>query len=320
MVNSYRDTMQWQKKGLLFQPKNHYDWMISYAQIPIAEELEENKLRLYFGTRDSHNRTSTTFIEVETANPKNVLYVHDRPVLSPGKLGCFDDSGAMPSWIVNYEEKKYLYYIGWNIGVTVPYRNSIGIAVSEDGGFSFNRLYEGPIMDRTPLEPYLCATPCILIENGLWRMWYLSGVAWKIHSEGPEPYYNIKYAESNDGINWKREGRVCIDFKTSNEGGIARPSVLKDGKIYRMWYSYRAGSNYRTNSSDSYRIGYAESLDGLVWNRKDDQVGIDVSKLGWDSQMIGYPFVININDRKHMFYNGNGFGKSGVGYAVYDVS
>ena len=100
MVNSYRDSMQWQKKGLLFQPKNHYDWMISYAQIPIAEELEENKLRLYFGTRDSHNRTSTTFIEVETANPKNVLYVHDRPVLSPGKLGCFDDSGAMPSWIV----------------------------------------------------------------------------------------------------------------------------------------------------------------------------------------------------------------------------
>ena len=85
-----------------------------------------------------------------------------------------------------------------------------------------------------------------------------------------------------------------------------------------MWYSYRGGSEYRTNLSQSYRIGYAESLDGLKWTRKDEQVGIDVSKSGWDSEMICYPFVLDINDRRYMFYNGNGFGKSGLGYAMLD--
>jgi hypothetical protein len=149
-------------------------------------------------------------------------------------------------------------------------------------------------------------------------MWYLSGLEWKIHAGNPEPYYHIKYAESTDGIHWKREGRVCVDFKTPNEGGIARPSVLKDGKTYRMWYSYRGGIDYRTNRSHSYRIGYAESQDGLEWVRKDDEVGITISEGGWDSEMIAYPFVIDINDRRYMFYNGNGFGKSGIGYAVLE--
>jgi len=310
--------MDWIKKGLIFHAENQYDWMVSHTQVPIVEKNGNDKLRLYFGTRNRHHQTVTTFIDVDAHNPQKVLYIHDRPVLSIGKPGSFDDSGAMPSWILDKDGKKFLYYIGWNLGTTVPYRNSIGLSMSEDGGTTFNRLHEGPILDRTIFDPYLCATPCVLIENGVWRMWYLSGTAWKTHDGKIEPYYNIKYAESTDGVNWQRDGTVCIDFKTFDEGGIARPSVLKDGRIYKMWYSYRGGSDYRTNRSHSYRIGYAESLDGLDWVRKDDAVGITVSETGWDSEMMAYPFVVDINDKRYMFYNGNGFGKSGLGYAVLD--
>ena len=55
------------------------------------------------------------------------------------------DSGAMPSWIVTHGGRKYLLYVGWNAGVSVSYRNSIGIAASGDGGKTFSRLYKGPI-------------------------------------------------------------------------------------------------------------------------------------------------------------------------------
>jgi len=308
--------MNWIKKGLIFQAANQFEWMATHAQIPVVERNGNDRLRIYFGTRNHHNQTVTTFIDVDVNEPQKILYIHDSPVLSLGKPGSFDDSGAMPSWVLNVDKKKFLYYIGWNIGTTVPYRNSIGVSVSEDGGFTFNRLYEGPIMDRTIFDPYLCATPCVLMENGIWRMWYLTGVGWKMHHGKLEPYYNIKYAESTDGVNWKRDGHVCIDFKNDDEGGIARPSVIKDGNNYKMWYSYRGGSEYRTDSSQSYRIGYAESLDGLKWTRKDEQAGIDVSESGWDSEMICYPFVLDIDDRRYMFYNGNGFGKSGLGYAI----
>lgn len=307
--------MKWGKKGLIYVPESNYDWQMSHAQLPIVDRIND-VLRIYYGTRDVFNRTVTTYIEVEADNPQNILYVHDKPVLGLGELGAFDDSGAMPSWIVNHEGPKYLYYIGWNTGGTVPYRNSIGLAISHDGGQTFTKLYKGPIVDRTKTEPHFCAAPCVLIENGTWRMWYLSCVKWEIYKNVAEPFYHIKYAESTDGINWDRQGIVCIDFKSPDEAGIVRSSVIRENGIYKMWYSYRGFKDYRTSKEHSYRIGYAESDDGLRWERKDGLVGIDVSETGWDSEMIAYPYVYKHKGKKYMIYNGNGFGKSGFGYAV----
>jgi hypothetical protein len=308
--------MKWIKKGLIFKVENNHDWMQTHAQVPIVDKIDEERLRIYFGTRDKLNRTVTIYIEVEADNPLNILYIHDKPVLGLGEPGCFDDSGAMPSWIVNLEGVKYLYYTGWNVGTTVPYRNSIGLAISNDNGQTFTRLYDGPIMDRTYSEPYFCATPCVIIENGIWRMWYLSCVKWEVYNDKSEPYHHIKYADSTDGINWDRRGIICIDSKSSKEAGIVRPSTIKENGIYRMWYSYRGIKDYRTDKEYSYRIGYAESFDGIKWIRKDEIVGIDVSETGWDSVMVAYPYVYEHKGRKYMIYNGNGFGKSGFGYAI----
>lgn len=310
--------MKWLKKGLIFKPDGRYTWSVSHAQAPLVDKVNDNTLRIYYGTRNIRNITVTAFIDVEADNPHNILYVHDKPALGIGGIGCFDDCGAMPSWIVNCNGLKYLYYTGWNVSNPVPYRNSIGLAVSHDNGVLFQRLYEGPVMDRTHNEAYFCGQPCVLLENGLWRMWYLSCVKWESYQNRAEPFYHIKYAESSNGIDWKRKGVVSIDFKSSDEAGIARSSVIKENGIYKMWYSYRGFIDYRINKQQSYRIGYAESDDGIKWIRKDEIVGIDVSKNGWDSEMIAYPFVYKYRDEKYMFYNGNGFGKSGFGYAVLD--
>lgn len=310
--------MKWVKKGLIFRvdENSRHSWMLTHAQIPVADIVEDDRMRIYFGTRDKLNRTVTTYIEVQADNPQSVLHVHDQPVLGLGELGCFDDSGAMPSWIVNNGGIKYLYYSGWNVTTTVPYRNSIGLAISRNSGTTFTRPHDGPVMDRTYFEPHFCALPCVMVENGIWRMWYLSCVKWKMYNGKPEPYYHMKYAESTDGINWDRKGIVCIDFKSTDEAGICRPSVIKEGDTYRMWYSYRGLKDYRTNKEQSYRIGYAESHDGINWTRKDEIVGIDISQTGWDSEMIAYPYVYEHKGEIFMLYNGNGFGRSGFGYAV----
>ena len=83
-----------------------------------------------------------------------------------------------------------------------------------------------------------------------------------------------------------------------------------------MWYAYRKALNYRTVKENAYRIGYAESKDGCSWVRKDEQVGITVSDDGWDNMMMSYPNVIKYQNKKYMFYNGNGFGQTGFGYAL----
>lgn len=298
--------MKWRKLGLVFCPSGETEWMQSHAAVPIAENIGGNFFRVYFSSRDRGHKSYTGFVIIDIDNPKNILDISTIPILSPGDLGCFDDSGAMATWLFIYRGKKYLYYIGWNLGVTVPFRNSIGLAVSTEG-VAFRRYSKGPIVDRSMHEPHFCASCCVLHGEDVWRMWYLSCTGWELNSGKPVHKYHIKYAESEDGIRWKREGLVAIDFAKAEEYAISRPSVMADDDRWRMWYSYRG---------PSYRIGYAESDDGRRWRRLDDQVGIDISQEGWDSEMIEYPFVFDHEGQRYMLYNGNGYGKTGFGLAT----
>ena len=189
----------------------------------------------------------------------------------------------------------------------MPFRNAIGLAISEDRGKTFRKFSEGPIMDRTYMEPHSVASNCVLYDDEIYRMWYLSCTKWVLSGENLKHYYHIKYAESKDGIHWERTGVVAIDFKDDNEYAISVPRVIKENGKYKMWYSYRG---------KAYRIGYAESKDGISWIRKDEEVGIDVSESGWDSEMICYPFIFDYGSRRYMLYNGNDYGKTGFGLAI----
>jgi hypothetical protein len=182
------------------------------------------------------------------------------------------------------------------------------LAVSE-GGQPFHRFAPGPVLDRSLHEPHFCASCCVLPSADGWRMWYLSCTGWSSRAGRPEHHYHIKYAESDDGIAWRRDGEVAIDFAGPDEYAISRPSVLRDGDCWRMWYSYRGGS---------YRIGYAESADGRHWRRLDERVGIDLAPSGWDSEMIEYPFVFDHGGQRYMLYNGNDYGRTGFGLAVLE--
>ena len=61
--------MNWAKRGLIFTPDRNHDWMVSHAQVPLVDRVNEDVLRIYFGTRDERNRTVTTYIEVEADDP-----------------------------------------------------------------------------------------------------------------------------------------------------------------------------------------------------------------------------------------------------------
>ena len=305
------------KKGLIFNVDGSRPWAKTHAQIPSPDVLDDGRIRIYYATRDDQNRSLTSFIEVSADDPKKILYEHDRPILDFGELGCFDDCGVMPSCVVNYDGKKYLYYCGWNTSTTVRYRNCIGLAISEDNGVTFRRAFKGPVLDRTKDELHLVVTPHVIIEDSVWKMWYCGGTEWRVVNGITEPQYLLKYAESRNGIDWERPNRVVIPYKHELEA-IGRPVVVHENGLYKMWYSYRNIDNYRVDREKGYHIGYAESPDNIDWERKDELVGIDLSDDGWDSQMMAYPYVVDYRDRRYLFYNGNGFGRSGFGYALFD--
>jgi hypothetical protein len=283
-------------------------WLQRYAALPFAVPWGARRCRVFFSGRDTKNRSHVGACTVDL-DALSVLSgsVTAKPLLSPGAPGAFDENGCSVSCVVRQAGRDHLYYTGWSLGGTVPFTLAIGLAISDDHGQSFERVSPGPLMGRHRLDPYLSASPSILVEGGLWRMWYVSGVSWTRVRDRWRHAYHIKYAESSDGIDWRRDGRVCIDFAHPGEHAIGRPHVIKDGGVYRMWYCWRGGA---------YRIGYAESADGLVWRRLDDEPGIAPPSSDWDGEMQAYPMVLRDMDRLVLFYNGNGYGATGFGCAI----
>ena len=145
-------------------------------------------------------------------------------------------------------------------------------------------------------------------------MWYLSCREWVEHKGIMEPIYDIKYATSQDGINWEPTNQTCIPLE-NNEGGISSARIIKKENVYYMWFSVRDKFNYRDNTEHSYRIKKATSLDGIHWTREAN-IDLDISPEGWDSEMVAYPYLIEKNNNLIMFYNGNKFGQTGIGYAI----
>lgn len=298
---------RWVPLGKIFGPEHLPEWAKSHAAVPLIHKSGGSKVnKIYFTSRDARGRSTLGSFNLDLSGNPKIYGVSEAPYLVPGNLGAFDDDGVMACCFCQVGDETFLYYIGWNRGVTVPFRNSIGLARASAFG-DLSRVFEGPILDRTPLEPHFVAS-CFVMEQpaGRFRMWYLSCVGWDLHAGQPRHRYHIKYAESTDGVVWERTGQVAIDFEHDSEYAISRPWVVKDRDCWKMWYSYRG---------ESYKIGYAESSDGIKWRRMDHLVSLPRAG-SWDSEMVEYPCVFDSDGRRWMIYNGNGYGISGIGLAA----
>jgi hypothetical protein len=298
--------MQWVKRGLVFEPNRQAAWVGTHAALPVLHRIGGVE-RLYFSSRDAGNHSHIGFTELPPDPGRSAGAVGLAAALSPGPPGAFDDAGVTTASMVEQGGRLYLFYTGWSLGVSVPFYLNAGLAVSDDGGASFRRVSPAPLLDRSSGDPYLTASPWVLIENGLWRMWYVSGSEWRSTPRGPQHRYRIKYAESGDGLAWDRRDVVSIDYASDDEFAFGRPCVVHDNGRYRMWYSYRG---------DRYRMGYAESADGIAWIRRDGECVLATSAEGWDSEMVTYPLVCRGGHEWRMFYNGNGYGRTGIGLAI----
>lgn len=297
--------MRWVKHGVVLRADRQFPWMQTHAALPIVEPGSSPR-NLYFTSRDSKGRSHIGRCVLRLDGVARATDIEPDPVLSPGPLGAFDDAGVTGSCLVKSNGRWFLFYTGWSLGVSVPFYLQAGLATSDDG-VSFTRASAAPLLDRSEADPFLTASPWVLVEEGRWRMWYVSGTAWEIHDGKARHRYLIKYAESDDGYAWRRRGLICVPYRDAAEYAFGRPCVVYEAGRYRMWYSSRG---------EAYRLGYAESADGLSWERQDDRAGMPSSASGWDSEMITYPVVFRQGEQLLMLYNGNGYGGTGIGLAV----
>ena len=302
--------MAWKKIGqIITHEKVNRKWMKTHAMDPTVDFLYDDIFRIYFCGRNENNQSLIGYVDIDINDPFKIIESPEEPILGLCTLGSFDDIGVTAYCIINHNGEKYLYYIGWKPRSTTRFGLMTGLAISKDNGNTFSRYSRAPILSLTDREPYSILTaPYVIKDKDEWMMWYVSCEGW-VHADLPK--YNIKLATSRDGINWVQDAIVCLDFKDENETALARPCILKEDGIFKMWLSYKT-------LDQTYRIGYAESDDGINWTRFDERAGITISEEGWDSEMIEYPYVFNHKGKKYMAYNGNGYGQNGAGLAVLE--
>lgn len=304
--------MRWVKKGKIFTASGEFGWMNSHTQVPTALVLDD-VIRVFFSTRPDDGMSRVAAIDLGIDDPLQIRKVYDQPILGLGDPGMFDEHGVIPNHVFWHEGLLYMYYVGWSRRQSIPYSNWMGMAVSDDAGVTFQRCYPGPILDRTRDEVH-SATGLICVKGpDGWFGWYATGTQWLLVDGRYEHTYELRSCSSENLIDWIRPNEPIFQSNLTNESST-RPTVILMNDLWHMWFCYRGTQDFR-DGQDSYRIGYAWSTDLVNWTRADNQAGIDVGVVGWDSSMVTYPCVVTAQGRTFMFYSGNGFGRAGFGYA-----
>ncbi|HKM03053.1 MAG TPA: hypothetical protein VJZ04_00410 [Lachnospiraceae bacterium] len=310
----------WKKLGKIFDPLEQKDknWMEIYAQSPNAIVFD-NYIRVYFSSRakaDTNGQfiSRLGYIDLDKNNLFNVLKVCENPILPLGERGTFDEFGTYPVSVIKDDKKINAYYAGWTRCESVPFNAAIGLATSFDGGNTFKKVGQGPILSYTPNEPFVLGSPRIKKFNGTYYLWYSAGIQWVKTEDTPQPVYKIRLATSTDGLNWIKEEKNLIESVLEENECQASAEVIYYKEKYHMFFSYRYNLGYREENR-GYRIGYAHSKDLKNWFRDDSKAGIDKSDNGWDNESVSYPSIFELDNKLYMFYQGNGIGQNGFGIA-----
>ena len=144
---------------------------------------------------------------------QKILRVSDRTVVPLGGAGCFDEHGIFPMNVIRNGDEVWGYTCGWNRRVSVSVDTGIGLAISRDGGLTFERQGDGPIVGPSLREPFLVGDGFVLRVGALFHMWYIFGQRWLRESADapPDRVYKVGHAASVDG-DQLRKGRRSSDL------------------------------------------------------------------------------------------------------------
>ncbi|MDH3375804.1 MAG: glycosylase [Gammaproteobacteria bacterium] len=314
---------QWKKLGKVFTPQEveGRSWLREFAQAP-ATLVFDGFVRVYFSCRPPADENGqyisySAFVDLDYADRFKVKYVSKQPILSLGGLGEFDEFGTYPVSVIRDGDEVRAYYAGWTRCESVPFNVAIGMAISRDGGETFTKLGNGPVLSYSPDEPFILGGPKIRRFNDTWYLWYIAGRKWKMFEGRAEPVYKIRMASSSDGIRWTKVNKDLIENRIEEDEAQASPDVIYASGRYHMFFCYRRSTNYRCKEN-GYRIGYASSTNLTDWVRDDAKAGIDVSENEWDAEMVSYPHVFELNGATYLAYLGNQVGRHGFGLAALD--
>ncbi|NQY54068.1 MAG: hypothetical protein HRT42_10915 [Campylobacteraceae bacterium] len=311
--------MKLEKLGKIFDPRdfNLKNNCFEFSQSPQVI-IFSDFIRIYFSTRekDKNNKYLSHISFVDMTKNFEIIDVSKKTIIELGEIGTFDQHGIFPMNVLKVKDKIFAYTTGWSRRVSVSVDASVGLAISNDNGLTFEKVGQGPVLAPSINEPFLVGDAFVKNYNDIFHMWYIYGLRWINNDNNqPERVYKIAHAISKDGIKWEKENKLIIEDKLNEDECQALPSVIEFNNTYHMFFCYREAIGFRNNREKSYKIGYAHSDDLITWTRNDSLIDFDINENDWDGNMQCYPHVFEMNNNLYILYNGNDFGRYGFGLA-----
>lgn len=299
--------MRARRLGRVFGAEDGPSWMVSHAAYPTPVLLDKDRVRVFLVCRDDTGRGAVGWVDLDPKEPRRVLGCSDRPALLPGPRGSFDDRGISIGCVLRRDGRLWLYYMGWSLAVDVPFRNSIGLAVSTDAtGTTFERAFEGPLLSRSRHDPFTLSYPFVMRSDAGWSMIYGS-------NRGPgtaddDMQHTLMKARSDDGIEWRPRGNALLPLG-QGEFGHSRPWLLEWAGRRHLLFSVRRAF---------YHLAVAKEGPAETWVRLEESL-FDAALPGeWDCEAQCYGAHVRLSECDYLVYNGNGYGRTGFGLAVLE--
>lgn len=277
----------------------------SHFALPTPVNLQGQTF-LYFSVRDQNNRGHIFRGSWDPNTPLKVANVEQ--VLSPGDQFQFDVDGCSVGCVMvpKHSNEVWMYYLGWQLQSDVPWRNQVGLAVSKDGGRSFQKFYKNPVVGISTADPYSLSYPFLLPTWEGYEMWYGSNLRWGRHVDQMD--HVMKYRVSKNGESWIDKPNVCLPLGPS-EVGMARPWVRKVDGAYQLFCGIK---------SDKYRIHAFESQMPNDFSGRPLEITWQGAQGVWESDEQTYPAIYQAQNKHYLFYCGNRYGETGFGVALIE--
>jgi predicted GH43/DUF377 family glycosyl hydrolase len=294
----------------IFGPAQTGDWDTWTNGVSIVPTEGDTKYHMYYCGRKG---AGIGFAVADVSDPLTWKEHPASPVIKPRADNWEGDMLNQPRVVKVTDTHWRMYYTGWGFkGKGTNW--AMGLAESFDGGVTWKRYQDDPIMDRdgddSPDGGGACV-PMVVRVGEQWMMWYTAG---QLSAAGNQNIH-LCLATSDDGIKWKKHpGNPVLtdDFSDNAKRSVtSRCYVRHEEGVYRMWYSF---------AKPNYQIYYAESLDGIDWERGPIGPVLPCAGVGgpeWDAEMVEYPEVQIVDGQWRMWFCGNGFGT--VGFARGEV-
>lgn len=301
----------------IFGPDQTGDWDQWTNGVSVVRTPDGARYRMYYCGRKG---AGIGFAEASIADPLAWREHPASPVLTPRADNWEGDMLNQPRVVKVTDEHWRMYYTGWGYRPS-PERGeseggtswAMGLAESFDGGTTWRRARDEPILPRgqsgDPDDGGACV-PTLLRVGNQWWMWYTAG---KVNPAGHQNIH-LCLATSDDGLEWTKHPANPVltdDFGDAPRSVTSRCCVRRERGVFRLWYSF---------AKPDYRICYAESLDGVHWERSPIQPALDASPAPtWDDQMVEYPEIDVVDGQWRLWFCGNGFGSVGFAEGIVEA-